>query len=102
MVSDTRCPALHDCEFEQGEAGQRLRRGRSPVEHRGTFVCSFICLSVLDLRHETADLKPERAVSKSEKGNKRTKRPDLRSERTDLRPNRADLRPDRADEAQKG
>ena len=38
MVSDTRCPAVHDCEFEQGEAGQRPRRGRSPVEHRGTFV----------------------------------------------------------------
>ena len=38
MVSDTLCPALSDCELELGEAGQRPRRGRSPVEHRGTFV----------------------------------------------------------------
>ena len=38
VVSDTRCPALSDCESEGGEAGQRPRRGRSPVEHRGTFV----------------------------------------------------------------
>ena len=36
--SDTCCPALSDCELEWGEAGQRPRRGRSPVEHRGTFV----------------------------------------------------------------
>ena len=35
VVSDTRCPAVHDCKFEWGEAGQRPRRGRSPVEHRG-------------------------------------------------------------------
>ena len=33
VVSDTRCPALSDY-----EAGQRPRRGQSPVEHRGTFV----------------------------------------------------------------
>ena len=42
VVSDTRCPALHDCELEREEAGQRPQRGRSPVEHRGTFVHSFI------------------------------------------------------------
>ena len=46
MVSDTRCPALHDCEMEREEAGQRPRRGRSPVEHRGTFVCPFVRSSV--------------------------------------------------------
>ena len=39
VVSDTRCPALHDCEMEREEAGQRPQRGQSPVEHRGTFVC---------------------------------------------------------------
>ena len=33
MVSDTRCPALSDCELAGGEAGQRPRRGQSPVEH---------------------------------------------------------------------
>ena len=38
MVSNARCPALHDCEFELGEAGQRPQRGISPVEHRGTSV----------------------------------------------------------------
>ena len=38
VVSNTRCPALHACELEWKEAGQRPRRGRSPVEHRGTFV----------------------------------------------------------------
>ena len=42
VVSDTRCPALHNCELDWGEAGQRPRRGQSPVEHRGTFVCAFI------------------------------------------------------------
>ena len=26
--------------------GQRPRRGQCPVEHRGTFVCSFVCPSV--------------------------------------------------------
>ena len=26
--------------------GQRPQRGRSPVEHRGTFVCPFVCLFV--------------------------------------------------------
>ena len=39
VVSDTRCPAVHDCEFESGKAGQQPQRGQSPVEHRGTFVC---------------------------------------------------------------
>ena len=34
VVSDTRCPVLHDCKLEW-EAGQRPQRGRSPVEHRG-------------------------------------------------------------------
>ena len=38
VVSDTRCPAFHDCELDWEEAGQRPQRGRSPVEHRGTFV----------------------------------------------------------------
>ena len=37
VVSDTRCPALHDCKFEWEEAGQRPKRGQSPVQHRGTF-----------------------------------------------------------------
>ena len=31
VVSDTRCPALHDCEWEWEEAGQRPQRGQSPV-----------------------------------------------------------------------
>ena len=31
-------PCFKDCELELGEAGQRPQRGRSPVEHRGTFV----------------------------------------------------------------
>ena len=38
VVSDTRCPPLSDCELEWGGAGQRPRRGQSPVEHRRTFV----------------------------------------------------------------
>ena len=42
MVSDTLCPALSDCELEGREAGQRPRRGQSPVEHRGTFVRSAL------------------------------------------------------------
>ena len=36
MVSDTRCPALHDCEMEREEAGQRPQRRGSRVEHRET------------------------------------------------------------------
>ena len=39
MVSDIRCPALHDSKLKWGEARQQPRRGWSPVEHRGTFVC---------------------------------------------------------------
>ena len=36
------CFALRELEWE--EAGQRPRRGRSPVEHRGlSFVRSFVC-----------------------------------------------------------
>ena len=46
MVSDTHCPALSDCELEWGEAGQRPRRGRCPVEHRGTFICLSVHPSV--------------------------------------------------------
>ena len=47
VVSDTRCPALSDCELEWEGAGQRPRRGRSPVEHRGIlFIHSFSCLFV--------------------------------------------------------
>ena len=42
--------------FERGDAGQRPKTGESPVEHRGTFVCSFICLPV---RLSFHDLKPE-------------------------------------------
>ena len=38
VVSDTRCPALSDCESEWGEAGQQLQREQSPVVQRGTFV----------------------------------------------------------------
>ena len=38
VVNNTRCAALSDCELEGGEAGQPPQRGRSPVEHRGTFV----------------------------------------------------------------
>ena len=38
VVSDSLCPALHDCEFWWEEAGQGPWRGLSPVEHRGTFV----------------------------------------------------------------
>ena len=46
VVSDTRCPALSDCELEWGEAGQRPQRGQSPIEHRGTFIFPFIRSSV--------------------------------------------------------
>ena len=42
VVSDTRCPALHDCELVWEEAGQRPWRGRSPVDQRGTFVLPAI------------------------------------------------------------
>ena len=38
MVSDTRCPALYVCDCKWWLAGQRPRRGRCPVEHRGTLV----------------------------------------------------------------
>ena len=38
VVSDTRCPALHDCGLEGEEEGQRPQRGQRPVEHMGTFV----------------------------------------------------------------
>ena len=44
MVSDTRYPALCDCEYEWGEAGQQPQRGLSPVEHGGFL---FVPLSVL-------------------------------------------------------
>ena len=45
LVSDTRCPALQGCKLEW-EAGQRPRRGRSPVEHRGLlFVRPSVCQS---------------------------------------------------------
>ena len=58
VVSDTRCPALHGCESEWEEAGQRPRRGQSPVE-QGDF-----CLSVRQsppgpLRPEICPLRPE-------------------------------------------
>ena len=33
VVSDTHYTAVHDCEYECGEEGQRPQRGRSPVEH---------------------------------------------------------------------
>ena len=39
VVSDSRCPALHECEFDKKGAGQQPRRGQSPVEHMVTFVC---------------------------------------------------------------
>ena len=32
--------------LDEDEAGQRPQRGRSPVEHRGTFVCPSVSLSV--------------------------------------------------------
>ena len=54
MVSNTHCPALHDCEFEGGEAGQQSQRGRSPEEHRGTFF-------ILPEKPERTDLKSEMA-----------------------------------------
>ena len=31
VVSNTRCPALHDCELELGEGGEWPQRGQSPV-----------------------------------------------------------------------
>ena len=37
VLSDTRCPALHDCQLKCEEAGQWPQSGQSPVEYRGTF-----------------------------------------------------------------
>ena len=45
-VSKSRYPALHDCEFEWGEAGQWPWRGWSSEDHRGTLFCSS-CLKKL-------------------------------------------------------
>ena len=58
MVSDTCCPALHDCELVCEEAGQRPRRGRTPVEHRGTFVCPERAA----LKLEMAAMRPKMAL----------------------------------------
>ena len=88
VVTDTRCPALSDCESEGGEAGQRPRRGQSPVEHRGTFVRPSILLSI---RHPQAHTGLKSFLSGLE-----SVRADFRPERTDFRPERADFRPERA------
>ena len=80
--------------------GQRPRRGRSPVEHRGTFVRpsvrSFIHLWA-GLRPERADFRPERADSRPERADFRPERADLGLERADSRPERAYFRPERVD-----
>ena len=71
VVSDTRCPALHDFELEWEEAGQRPQRGRCPVEHRGIY-------AELDLRaplhHEITwkidmyrDIQPDRRTENTNK-----------------------------------
>ena len=53
VVSDTHCPALHDYELVCKEAGQRPRRGRSPVEH-GNFHL-FVLANKVDKRLQRAD-----------------------------------------------
>ena len=56
VVSDTRCPTLHDCEFEVGEARQRSCRTQ------GASICPSVCLFV-DLRSEGAyskSMRPEK------------------------------------------
>ena len=60
-VSDTRCPALHDCELEWEEAGQLPQRGLSPVEHKGTSMRPSVSpfVIILILRLEMAALRPE-------------------------------------------
>ena len=78
VVSDTRCPALHRCNSEW-EAGQRPRRGQSPVKHRGTFVHpAWKCWWVAIISWLKAF--KSRAI--------RRDRPDLRPDRQDLRPER--------------
>ena len=68
--------ALSGLESARAVFGQRPRRGRCPVEHRGTFVHPFVRLS------ERADSRPEKAY--------------LRSDRVNFSPERADFRPERA------
>ena len=81
LTLSTRCLVLLDCFFERGEAGQRPKRGQSPVEHRGTFVCSFICPPV---RLSFPDLMPE-WVDFSKRDNKRPERAYKRLERSKLK-----------------
>ena len=69
MVSDTRFSALHGCEFEYGEAGQRPGRGQS-CRTQDPFIRLFV------LR---ADIQPERT--------------DCRPGRADFWPKRVDFRP---------
>ena len=75
--------------------GQRPRRGRSPVEHRGTFVRPFIRSSVSPpqalsgLKSALTDLKSTLSGLKSALSG-------LESEKLDFRPERVYFRPERA------
>ena len=96
--------------------GQRPRRGRSPVEHRGTFICPFVrpcalplkalsglksALSGLEsalsgLKFVLSDLLPILSGLKSALPGLKSALSDSWPERADFRPERADFRPQRA------
>ena len=92
-------------------SGQRPQRGRSPVEHRGTFLCHSVCPSVRrspqplsgpksalsGLKFTLSGLKSALSALESMRADFRPERTDFRSERADFRPERADSRPERAD-----
>ena len=95
--------------------GQRPRRGRSPVEHRGTFVCHSICLFILprpshawNLPSQAWNLPSQAWKLPSQAWNLPSHALNLRGQisglrgqisgpRTDFRPERADSKPERAD-----
>ena len=89
--------------------GQRPRRGRSPVEHRGTVVRHSVRHSVRlpqalsglksahsGLKFTLSGLKSALSGLKSALTDSRPERADLRPERADCRPEWADFRPERA------
>ena len=84
MVSDTQCPALHDCKFEEGASRAAAPKG---TESRRTRGLSFVCLSA----------RPSLVWAWAERGYYRPERAFLRPERADLRLERNDLRPESDD-----
>ena len=92
VVSDTRCPALHDCKLEW-EAGQRSRRGRSPVEYRGlSFVRSSVRLSICLPPQALSSLKSALSGLKSAVSGLKSALSGLESEMADFRPKRTGFR----------